>query len=312
MSYNPPESSGSTEPTGGNETRNMGEASGQPTMPTGGYNPPPPPPPSGGYAPPPAGGYTPPPPGGGYGYGAPPPPPPPPQAPPSTPLNMSDLSKVDYQNLFQKYLNITTKPNVATHEAEIPHANWMTVLVSVGGTTIIRFVFGLLTALLISNQSGMLGLGDLQSRLNAQGSNINVSQFTNFASGVGIWGAVLGLILTPLFFFCGVWLQFGLGRMFGGTGSNIMTHSYLASLSYAPTRVVASVLSIIPAVGAIGGLLNLYQIYLTGLSLQASQRMTAGRAQLAVWLPILVGIVLFCLIFVLCIGIFASALSNVR
>ncbi|MGA7732360.1 MAG: Yip1 family protein [Chloroflexia bacterium] len=350
MSYNP-ESGSNTEPAGGNETKNMSEkgsydeAGGQPTMPTGGYTPPPPPPQPGGYAPPPggytppppppqpggytpppppppggaAGGYTPPPggyapppppPGGpaGYGYGAPPPPPPRPAGGGS--FNMEDIRKVDYQNLLQKYINVLTKPNVAVHEAEIPHANWTSVLIGVGLATVANFIFRLLSGLLFAGQVNM-GLGDLQRQLNQQGSNVDLSMFNN-VSGAGTWGAVGSLITTPLFFFLGAGLLFMMGRLFGGTGSDFMTHSYLLSLSYTPTRVIAAVLSIIPVVGIIGGLLSLYQIFLAGLSLQASQRMQPGRAQLAAWLPTIVGLVLGCLSIFLCAGLLVAALGGAR
>jgi len=224
---------------------------------------------------------------------------------------MGDIGKVNYSNLLQKYINVLTKPNVAVHEAEIPQANWMSVLIGVGIVTIANFIFRLLSGLLFSGQVGM-GLGDLQRQLNAQGSNVDLSGLNNISTGGGTWGAVGSLITTPLFFFLGAGLLFMMGRLFGGTGSDFMTHSYLLSLSYTPTRVIAAVLSIIPAIGIIGALLSLYQIYLAGLSLQASQRMQPGRAQLAAWLPTIVGIVLGCLSVFLCAGLIVAALGGNR
>jgi len=285
------------------------------TPPPGGYTPPPSgqgqgsytPPPQGGYVPP-QGGYTPPPPPpqGGYapppgqgGYGAPPQPP-----PGDFKVDMNQMKSTNFQGLFQKYMNALTKPNVSTYEAEIPQANWNAVLIGVGIVTVVSLLLGLLRALLFPAVVNPLG--------NQFGSDANMSAITNMASGATVGSALFGIIFTPLLFFCGAGILWLTARMFGGTGSNFMTHCYLLSLSYTPTRVIAAVLNFIPVLGLISFIVILYQFYLAGLALQASQRMQPGRAQMAAWIPLLVGILLFCLMTVACAGLLASALGNIR
>src|SRR5207253_9546373 len=100
-------------------------------------------------------------------------------------------------------------------------------------------------------------------------------------------------------------------RMFGGTNSNFMTHSYLLSLSYTPLRIIGSVIGIIPILGGLVAFAaGLYQLYSAGLAMQASQRMQPGRAQLAAWLPLVVGILLACLCGVILIFAAAAAING--
>jgi Yip1 domain len=350
MSYDP-NSGGGTQPTGGNETQPTGDQSmgnqpmgGQPTQPTGDYMPPqgaytPPPPPQGGYtpppqgggyAPPPQGGYTPPqqggyapppqggytpPPGGGYtpppqgGYGAPPPPPGGMGGPAGGPSfnvgNMGTVDQATVRDLFQSYMNAVTKPNVSTYEAEIPRASWLRTLVGLAAVDIVSFLVSLVAAATAS-----AGVNQALSQLHAQGY-YGFDGVMSIAGGGGIVGAIIGLLLVPAWFFLGAGILWLTARMFGGTNSNFMTHSYLLSLSYTPLRIIGGVLSIIPILGALVSFVAyLYQLYSAGLALQASQRMQPGRAQLAAFLPLIVGILLGCLCFFVAIALFASALRN--
>lgn len=325
MSYDPPSGENQPPPPGG-----------QPTQPTGGYNPPPPPspspqpppsgggysappppssgsgytPPGGGYTPPPNSGYTPPPSGGGYtppppsggGYGAPPPPP-----RPSGPGNMGgmgnmNISQASIQGYFQKCIKAITKPSAATYEGEIPHANWNSVIVGLVAATAVGFLIGLIKAFLpVSLYT--YNFGTSSSAFN--------SGFGSYLTSVGIGGAFLSLILIPLSFFIGAALLFGMARLFGGTGSNFLTHSYLLSLSWTPLKIIAAVVGIIPIVGSLIGLLiYLYQIYSAGLAMQASQRMQPGRAQLAAFLPTIVGLVFACLCAILIVMTGAAFLNG--
>jgi hypothetical protein len=102
-----------------------------------------------------------------------------------------------------------------------------------------------------------------------------------------------------------------MAKLFGGVDSDFMTHSYLLSLSYTPLRIAAAVLQIVPCVGAIAGIaLYIYQLYSAGLAMQASQRMASGRAQLAAFLPAIVGILFTCLCVLLAIFGLVAAFSS--
>jgi site-specific recombinase len=122
---------------------------------------------------------------------------------------------------------------------------------------------------------------------------------------------VSSFIGTFIGFFLGAGILWLAARMLGGTGSDFMTHSYLLSLSYTPTRVLGALLGIIPIIGWLIGLaLVIYQLYLAGLAMQASQRMQPGRAQMAAFLPAIIGVVLGGLCCVIAFGAIVAALSG--
>ena len=252
-----------------------------PAEPPGGT--PPPPPPGEGYTPPPP-PPPPPPPGGTY---APPPP------PPAGGLNISSL--------FQSYINALTKPNVATYEAEIPRANASATLLGVAIVAVVSAIMALISA-----GAGAAMLGPLVDQFRSQGIPV-----TGFVAAQGVGGAIVALIGTFITFFLGTLIQYLLAKIFGGQGRDFMTQAYLSSLSYTPTHVIGNIIAIVPVVGWIIGLILVaYQIYSVGLSLQASQNLTAGKAQLSAWLPVIIGFVLLCLCLVLSILGLAAALSG--
>lgn len=195
-------------------------------------------------------------------------------------------------HLPQSYMNAVTKPNVGTFEAEIPNANIIKTLIGVAIVAVVSFIFNLLFA-----GAAAASLAPLTSQLEQSGANIDPAML---AGGTGVGGALLGLVFTFIFFFVGAGVQFLVAKMLGGQGADFGTHAYLDSLSYTPLRVVSTVVAIIPVIGGLVGLLLLlYQLYLQGLGLQASQRLPAGKAMLAAFMPLIIGAVLGCL------GVFA-------
>jgi hypothetical protein len=224
-------------------------------------------------------------------------------------MGAMNVGGVNVQGLVQRWINALTKPNVATYEAEIPNANWTPVIIAVATVTIFNVVFRLLSALIFTSATNPFS--SLGSQFGNSSSNANVSNLmSTLGGGIGVGGALLAIITTPIAFFLGAGILWLSARIFGGTGSNFMTHSYLLSVSYAPTRIIAAVLSFIPVLGLIGGLLSLYQLYLAGLSMQASQRMQPGKAQAAAFVPLAVLILLYCVCIIAFIGIIAAALNG--
>jgi hypothetical protein len=212
----------------------------------------------------------------------------------------------DIQSLFQSWLNALTKPNVTTYEAEIPRANWTSTLV---GLAIVALVSALVALLSLGASRAMLD--QFTPFLQQQDPNFDPNMLNQYYGGTGIGAAVWAFIGTFITFFLGAGVLWLAARMLGGTGSDFMTHSYLLSLSYTPTRVIAAVLGIIPVVGGLVGLvLYFYQLYLAGLSMQASQRMQSGRAQMAAFLPSIVGIVLGGLCCLLAFGTLVALISG--
>jgi Yip1 domain len=305
--YTPPPSGGYTPPQGeaGRYTPppgTSGESMSAPSsMPSGEYTPPQYTAPQ--YTPPEQGGYTPPPQQGGP-YGAPPPPggeyPVPPPLPMAT---TAQAGALDIGNLFQSYINAVTKPNVSTFAEEIPRANNNKTLIGVAIVAAVNLVTGLLGASM-SNTF----MGPFRDQLTQQG--IDPDTIAGAGVGVGVGSAIIGAVLTFFFFYAGSWVLLTVARMLGGQGADFMTHSYLLSLSYVPIGVASSVLGLVPLIGILGIVLFIYRQYLQGLSMQASQNMDAGRAQLAAFLPFVLFILLICLGVFLCAGFFAAALQN--
>jgi hypothetical protein len=219
--------------------------------------------------------------------------------------SMGTVNQASLQGLFQSWMNAITKPNVATYEAEIPKASWMGTLIGVALVAVVSFLINLIAAGAAAAQ-----INQALSQLHAQGV-YSMDWLVNFGGGGGIVGAFLGLIFTFCTFFLGAGILWLMARIFGGTGSDFMTHSYLLSISYTPLRIIAGVIGIIPFLGAIVSFAaTLYQLYSAGLAMQASQRMQPGRAQLAAFLPLIIGIVLICLCFILLIFGLAAAING--
>jgi len=219
--------------------------------------------------------------------------------------SLGTVNQASLQDLFQSWMSALTKPSAATYEAEIPKASWLRTLIGVAVVTLVSFLINLIFAGLAANS-----MNTYLNQLHAQGV-YSMDWVANLGGGGGIVGAFLGLVFTACFFFLGAGILWLMARMFGGTNSNFMTHAYLLSISYTPLRVIAAIANIIPLVG---GLISfaafLYQLYSAGLAMQTSQRMQPGRAQLAAFLPLIVGIVLFCLCIILTIFGLAAAING--
>jgi hypothetical protein len=212
----------------------------------------------------------------------------------------------DIQSLFQSWMNAFTKPNVATYEAEIPRANWTSTLIGVAIVAVVAALIALLTA-----GASRAMMEQFRPFLEQQDPNFDPEQLGWIYGATGGTGAVSSFIGTFITFFLGAGVLWLAARMLGGTGSDFMTHSYLLSLSYTPTRVLGALLGIIPIIGWLIGLaLVIYQLYLAGLAMQASQRMQPGRAQMAAFLPAIIGVVLGGLCCVIAFGAIVAALSG--
>lgn len=215
---------------------------------------------------------------------------------------------MDINSLIQSYIRAVTKPNVGTYEAEIPNASWTKTLIGVAAVAIIGAIMAVLAGLI----SGAANAAQIE-QLRAQFRNSNLPFDPGLFMGggaTGIAGGLLTLVTTPLFFLLGTVIQWGVSKMLGGQsdrGGDFATQAYLSSLSYTPLRIGASILSIIPCVGAIAGIaLPIYQIVCVGFSLQASQRQQGGKAMLAAFVPLIIGVLLICG----CIGLFTVLLAG--
>lgn len=201
---------------------------------------------------------------------------------------MGGSGQIDFQDLMQSYMGAVTTPNTAFYESQIPKANLIKVLIGLGIVVLVNIIVGLISA-----GAAAASLAPLRDQLRSQGVDFDP---TGLAGGGGVVGALFTIVLTPLTFFIGAGIIYGLAKMLGGQGADFMTHSYLLSLSYVPLGVVSSVLGLIPAVGGLVALVAvIYRQYSQGKSLEASQRMAPARAQMAAFIPIGIAILLVCL-----------------
>lgn len=261
----------------------------------GGYSAPPPPP-SGGYTPPSDGGYGAPP-GGGYSSssgGAVP--------PGGNPSNIAHLPR--------SYLRAVLKPGVETYESEAPNASWLKVLLGIALLSLI----GLILTLIGTASTSPKAIMDetLRQMTEQRQPDVAIRWVQENRAELESW-AGLFLTLLPFVallqrfvtFFLGAGAQHIAARIAGGArGGSFMTHAYLASLSYVP---IALAITIINLLGGLGGAQNplgllgacivlilfFYQIFCVGVSMQVSQRMEPGKAQLAAYLPLVLMIGLF-------------------
>lgn len=212
--------------------------------------------------------------------------------------SMGGGGSFNFQGLIQSWMGAVTRPSTAFYEGEIPKANWMSVLVGLTAVVVVRILISIITAPAAAERARE-SAAQLQQAFG--GSSFDTSAFTGGSTSVA--GSFWTIIWTPLLFFIGAGILFLTAKMFGGQGGNFLTHCYLLSLSWVPTRLLGAVLGIGSALSSglslivllLLLLVYLYQLYSVGKALEASQRMVPGRAQLAAFLPTIGLLVLLCL-----------------
>jgi hypothetical protein len=259
--------------------------------------PPPPgsyPPPGAGYAPP--GTYPPPPPWGtgapGYqGY-------PPPGAPYGGPygaLPPQNPAPAGFNGLIQKYINVTTRPGVASFWNELPTANWSDVWLPLIGLGLLQAITGAIAA--------------LYQKFDITVPSASGGSRTLHIGATTHWGAIIG---TPLGFFILMGILFLFARMFGGTGT-FLQQSYAASLYYVPLQALSAVLGLIPFLGGVAQLaVAIYSIVLAIFAIAASHRLTTGKATAVVLLPGAILLALACILIIALAAALAATLNGVR
>ncbi len=236
----------------------------------------PPPPPGGpGYPPP----YYPPP----YGYGGPGYPPPygyayAPPPPPPAPAGINGL--------FQKWINVTTKPGAASFAIELPTANWSDIWLSIIGLGVLTAITSFISALLYRSSAVIATMSQLtpdQQRA--------VNQLVQFASPAPA-AAIGALISVPISFFLGIGILFLFAKLFGGTGT-FLQQAYAFALFSVPIQGVSALAGLVPVLGGLASAgLGIYSIILAVFAISASQRLTSGKAVAVVLLPAAIFLVL--------------------
>lgn len=246
------------------------------------------PPPSGAYGmPPPPGTNGAPPPNTPYGYAGPPPAGGAYAAPlgPPVPAGMG--------NILQKWLNVTTKPSVASFARELPTANWSDIWLSLIGLGVLSAITGAIVAL-YTNQT------------------ISVPQADGTTTNVHIPAAsgVFSIIGVPLAFFIGVAILFVVAKIFGGIGT-FLQQSYAMMLYYVPIQIVTAILGLVPVLGGLATfVLGIYEIVLTVFAISASHRLSIGKSVAVVLIPAVIVLVLACALFAALAAVIAGAVNS--
>jgi hypothetical protein len=201
--------------------------------------------------------------------------------------------------MFQQMLNasraVLLRPSVATFEEfERDDLGWALIY-----TTVAAAIAGLLGAIgsLISRAALQQQLGNLEQQLGDSPALPLIRSM--LGGGATVISIFVTFIITIIWFLIFVGVIYLLGRAFGGTG----TYGELAfntSLYSAPLTVIGALLSLIPFVGAMAGLLLwFYQLYLYWLSVQAGMNLPGNKALWVILIPLLV-------IVIGCCGVFAA------
>lgn len=212
------------------------------------------------------------------------------------------FSQGDFQRLFQQYKTVVTKYDYTVYGPEIAKANRKDTILGVGMVALATGVFGFLTALVFySLVGGLTNLGNF-------GGMGSFTLFGGSAIGSAFGSLITGIVGTFITFFVGAYVTFWVAKQFfKGQGTDFWTHAYLLSLSYAPLRTIGAVLTIIPVLGGLIGLvLKIYQYYHSGLAIQAYHKTDTLNGQLSVWIPIVAGIVLSLILAAITAAIFVT------
>jgi hypothetical protein len=243
-----------------------------------------PPPPSGVYGTPPAGLYGPPP-GGPYGA--------PPAGAGTYAVPLGPPVPAGMGNIWQKWVNVTTKPGVASFAKELPTANWSDIWLSLIGLGVLSAITGAIVAL-YTNQVVSI----------PQANGTTTTLHIPAASGV------FSIIGVPLGFFIIVAILFVVAKIFGGTGT-FLEQSYAQMLYYVPIQAVTAILGLVPVLGSLAAfVLWIYQIVLAVFAIAASQRLTIGKSVAVVLIPAVIVLLLVCGLIVILAAAIAAALNG--
>ena len=238
-------------------------------------------------SPPPAGPYSP------YsGYGSPGSPPPTGGAY-AAPLGQPVPAGM--RDIWQKWVNVTTKPGVASFAQELPTANWRDIWLSLIGLGILTAITGAIAAL-YTNQNITIPRTD------------GTSTTIHIPAGVS-WFTIIGV---PLGFFIGAGILFLVAKIFGGTGT-FLEQSYAMMLYYVPIQAVTAVLGLLPILGGLASfVLAIYEIVLAVFAISASQRLSTGKSVAVVLLPAAIVLLLACVLLVVFIAAIAAIINGTR
>lgn len=213
---------------------------------------------------------------------------------PSAPLPLG----VALQQLPNQYIKVTTKPGVQPFAEEQNKADWGIIWVQLLILGLLGTVIGLLRAAMSTAVLAGLGEGGF------------ATSYALFSSALLGGTSVYSIISIILGFFIIVGIQYLLARAFGGNG-DFKQQGYNYLLFNVPITIVSYIVGLIPILGGVVAfVLWLYGLVLNVFAIQASHRLSGGKATAVVLIPIAALIVLFLLCAVVIAALFAAAIHG--
>lgn len=202
-------------------------------------------------------------------------------------------------NWLQTWINVLTKPNVGTFQAEAdrPNANlttaiiWMAIAGVVGAiVALIQGAFARAQFNAIGGMDAILSGANLPPELAGQITNAaNMA----FSRGTGFGGAVWALISAILGFLIFVGVIHVVAKALGGQG-DYGRYAYQVAAFYAPLSIVAALLGLIPLLGGcLGFIVWIYELVLAVIATQAEYKVDTAKAIIALVVALIVFLVVF-------------------
>ncbi len=178
----------------------------------------------------------------------------------------------EIKELPRQYLEVLTKPGVATLASQMGKASWRVVWLQLLGWGVISTILGLVAQAIFMSISyrfaGSLSPEAIQA-LSASSSS---------------YGGIIGV---PLGFFIWMGLVYLLSKAFNGQGT-FLAQSYTSLLFQAPLGVLSAILGLVPYLGLISFAVFIYGIVLQVFALMAVHRLSGGKATAIIFLPALI------------------------
>jgi hypothetical protein len=219
--------------------------------------------------------------------------------PAASPLPLGDAIR----QLPNQYIRVLTRPGAMTFAGEMGKAAWNIVWVQLIGYAVIATILSF-----IATQIG-LGLATLgNSTSTASVNSALLGSIRSIEAGVSL-GSIIAI---PIGFFIGMGILFGLAKAFHGEG-RFVTQCYTFLLFYAPLGIIASVIALIPIAGGFIDLaIDIFEIVLSVFAIQATHRLSGGKATAVVLIPVGVLLLLACAFIVVIVAIVASSVQQIH
>jgi len=198
------------------------------------------------------------------------------------------------QGLVQRWQAVFTRPHVQTFDAQQPGADWSTIWLSL-------LILGAVEAVSRAIQA----LENPRFTYEVPGSAPVVIRQNPVGNGIsGFIGAFVGFfVLSGILFVC--------AKIFGGQGS-FLAHSWLLSLVVVPLEIISAIAGMIPILGGLVAIAaGIFGIFLSIQAIASAHRLTTGRAAAAVFLPLIVGLLLACVLAIAAAAFVAAMLRGI-